>query len=266
MTNVPTYSFSRLNGFPTCQYEYYLNYLAKDEDKLEKEDNGFGLCGTLAHSIFEEYANGKLLQFELKDEFLDRFDYEVPNGVKMVFKNGKSKDLTEKYKQDCANFFETYDGIKGGKQIAAEEDFRLLVKINDKTLILRGIIDAVIQDDDGEYHIYDFKSKSKFKNDDELKEYARQLYFYSLWIYYKYGRFPKTLNFLQFRINVLTTVEFSKEGFEETLCWIYDRVLEIESEQLWTPRCLIPSDDTFYQDSLCNYRYSCPYSPHYVGE
>ena len=263
---MPTYSFSRLNGFSTCQYEYYLNYLAGESEKLEKTENGFGLVGTFCHSLLEDYGNGKLLQFELKDSFLDRFDEEVPDGVKMVLKSGFVKDLTEKYKQDCASFFEKYDGIQGGKQISAEDDFRLLVKIKNKPLILRGIIDAVIQDDDGEYHIYDFKSKSKFKDNEELKEYARQLYFYSLWIYYRYGKFPKTLNFLQFRIDVLTTVKFTNEGLEETLDWIYNRTEEIEAEQLWLPRCLEKSDDTFYQDSLCNYRYSCPYSPHYRGE
>lgn len=276
MSNVETYSFSKLNA--DCMYCYYLDYVADRSEKLPKVNNGFAQVGTLAHSILEDFGNGKLAQFELKDSFLDQFDSAVPYGVKLVTdgKDGKkfTKDLTENYKNSCGNFFEKFDGIDIGEQISAEEDFKLLVKIKNKTLILRGIIDCVIKDSSGEYHLYDYKSKSAFKSEEELFKYTRQLYLYSIYIKYKYGKYPKTLNFLQFRIDHTETIVFSEDNFNETLQWVYNQTEVLEHEQFWSPKCLEEVEkqkqglkpDFFMANNLCSYRFSCPYSPNYKGD
>ena len=263
ITNVPVYSFSRLNSYYTCPYGYYLDYLADNDHRLKKTGNGFSDYGTFAHSIFEQFGKGELLQFELKPKFIDEFEKNIPNGVKLITKTKYVMNLTEKYKSAGAEFFDNFEGINGGKQIASEKDFRLLVKINGKPLILRGIIDAIVEDKSGNYHIWDFKSKSAFKSEEELAEYARQLYFYSLAIKSTYGKFPKTLNFLQFRINTIKTVEFNQKSFEETLQWIYDTSEIVENKEFWEAHCMEDCEDTFYQDNLCSYRYSCKYSPNY---
>lgn len=272
MDGVGTYSFSRLNA--DCLYCYYLDYVADRKEKLRKVSNGFADVGLIAHKVLEDFGNGKLLQFELKDRFLADFDEGVPYGVKLVMDNGYVKDMTEKYKADCAKFFEKYDGIDVGEQIAAEEKFSLLLKIKDKTIILRGVIDCIALDSDGEYHIIDFKSKSAFKSPEELRNYARQLYLYSIFVKYKYGRFPKTLQFLQFRIDHTEVINFSEDGLNEALNWVYNQTELLENEQFWTPKCLQESEkqkqglkpDYFVPNNLCSYRFSCKYSPQYKGD
>ena len=278
LTDVPTYSFSKLNSFSTCKYEYHLNYGEGQRESLKKVSNSFSQVGLLAHSVLEDFGNEKLLQFELSQTFLDRFDEEVPNGVRLYFNNGSSKDLTDKYRTQCVEFFDKFNGFPDYEQVGAEEDFKVLVKINEKLMILRGIIDCVLRDSNGNYVIVDFKSKSEFKSEEELKEYARQLYFYSIWIKYKFGEYPKTMQFLQFRIGVTTTVTFNEEDFQETIGWIYNQSEKIENENYWEPYCNnLPTteqrdrktgevklvEDTFYPDNLCQYRFSCKYSRHY---
>jgi len=267
MNGVDTYSYSKLNF--DCMYCYYLDYIARGKEKLHKVNNGFAQTGSTVHSLLEDFSNGELVQFELKQKFLDEFDEKVPYGVELVFENGHKKDLTEKYKTDCANFLETYHGLDN--QIASEESFRFLMKIKDKTLILRGIIDAITKDENGEIHLVDFKSKSKFASEEEADKYFRQLYLYSLYIKFKYGKFPKTLSFLQFRINHTEVREFSKEALEEALEWAYNQIQIIENTEFWSPKCLEEKEkekqglkaDFFLPNNLCSYRFSCPYSPRY---
>ena len=289
MDGVGTYSFSKLNA--DCLYCYYMDYVADRKEKLSKADNSFGLVGTFCHSIFEDFGNGKLLQFELKDKFLEGFDEAVPHGVKLVseyYKKNKDglfekssggvSDLTEKYKRDCANFFEKYDGvildgIDIKEQVSAEEKFFLLIRIKDKTIIFRGVIDCIVSDTNGDYHIVDYKSKGAFKTQEELKCYFRQLYLYSIFVKYKYKKFPKTLSFLQFRIDHTETIKFSEEDLDETLEWAYNQTELLENEQFWTPKCLQEAEkqkqglkpDYFFGLNLCQYRFSCKYSPQYKG-
>ena len=68
MNGVGTYSFSRLNA--DCLYCYYMDYIADKKEKLWKVSNGFADVGLVAHKVLEDFGNGKLLQFELKDRFL----------------------------------------------------------------------------------------------------------------------------------------------------------------------------------------------------
>jgi hypothetical protein len=272
MTDIPTYSFSRLNSFSTCPYEYYLNYIVPREDRPDSASNGFASLGSFAHSILEDFGNKEILQFELKSKFIEEFDENVPNGVRLYFENGAYRDLTDKYKNQCIDFFENFNGFPDYEQVGVEEDFKILVKINEKKMILRGIIDCILKDDDNNYVIIDFKSKSEFKTAEELKEYARQLYFYSLWIKYKFGVFPKTMKFLQFRIGVTKEVKFNEEDLNETLDWIYNQSEKIENEVFWEAFCMnLPikkdgKEDTFYVDNLCQFRFSCKYSRHYLGD
>jgi len=271
MNNVPTYSFSRLSSFSTCPYEYYLNYVVPRNDKPFSVQNGFAEIGSFVHSLLQDYGNKEILQFELKPKFVEGFDENVPNGVKLYFGNGAYRDLTDKYREQCIDFLENFNGFPDYEQVGVEEDFKILVKINGKQTMLRGIIDCVLRDKDDNYVITDFKSKAEFKTKEELKKYTRQLYFYSLWIKYKFGKYPKTMTFLQFRIGVTTEVEFNEDDLNETLDWIYDQSEKIESETFWDAACMnLPVDkrgkeDTFYVDNLCQFRFSCKYSRHYVG-
>ena len=65
-----TWSFSRLNSYYNCAYEWYLHYL-----ECNKSENGFfGEYGSLIHKILEKYTNGELSLFELNQYYEDNFN------------------------------------------------------------------------------------------------------------------------------------------------------------------------------------------------
>lgn len=245
---IDKYSFSKLSSIYQCPYEYYLYY----NKKVPGENNSFAQVGSLTHEILEKYMNGKILQFEMKDLFLDSFDELIPNGVIMQVSDTFSKDLTQNYKDNCASYLENFNGFEGYKILGTEQEFNLLMRIKDKTIILNGFIDLILQSDDGNFVVVDYKSKGAFKNKAEKKKYARQLYLYSIYIKYKYGEWPKKMWFEQFRINHQEIIEWNMEDFLETLDWIYDTVDLIEKEEFY-----VPNRDYFYCNNLCNYRNIC---------
>ena len=64
-----TYSFSRLNSFFTCPYEWHRVYI----DCCDKENSAMAQYGTLMHEILEKYAKGELSVFELSTYYEDHF-------------------------------------------------------------------------------------------------------------------------------------------------------------------------------------------------
>ena len=254
MQGIDKYSFSKLNSFHGCKYGYKLTYI----DKIRGSGNGFSDLGSYVHSILEDYLNGEIEQFEMVSKFEEDFDENVPDGVELKISKTFSRDLTTSYKTQCAEFLDEFEGFDGYDVVGVEENFDVLFQIKDKVLQLSGFIDAVIQDKDGEIVIVDFKSKSKFKGKDEIKEYARQLYMYSIWIKHKYGKFPKELWFVQFRINHTEKIIFKEEDFAEMLDWIYNTAEEIDTEQFYEPSC-----DEFFANNLCGHSQYCPYAKLY---
>ena len=69
------WSFSRLNSYYNCPYEWKLHYL-----ECNKSENGFfGEYGSLIHKILEKYEKGELSLFELNKYYEEHFDEDVPH-------------------------------------------------------------------------------------------------------------------------------------------------------------------------------------------
>ena len=248
MTDVDKYSFSKLSSIHQCPYSYDLYY----NKKIFGESNGFADCGSLVHSILERYLKGELEQFELSQVFLNEFDNEVPEGVQLTFSNGFKKDLTDKYKEQCVDFLDSFEGFDDLEILDVEKNFDLLIEIDNKKIWLNGIIDVIARDKEDNYYIIDHKSKSNWKNKKELEKYTQQLYAYSIYILYTYHKFPKELWFNMFRLNEITKINFNEKSFSNTLEWIKDTVTQIETEQFFEKK-----PDDFYCKNLCNHRYIC---------
>jgi len=229
---------------------YKLNYI----DGVKGCSNGFGEVGSLVHSLLERYYNGELEQFELSEKFLEEFDEAVPHGVVLTFENGFRKDLSEQYMRQCVGFLDNFGGFEGYEVIGVEENFSLLVEIGDKKFMLNGFLDLVLKDKYGNYHVIDFKSKSKFKDQNEVDEYSRQLFTYAIYIKHRYGVFPKELRFVQFRIGHTERVKFSEDVLGKTVGWIYRTLEEIEEERFFFPIDFESGNDpTFFCRCLCSY-------------
>src|SRR5574344_2070310 len=65
-----TWSFSRLNSFYNCPYEWYLRYVECND----AENGFFGEYGTLVHKTLEKYSKGEISLFELNDYYDENFN------------------------------------------------------------------------------------------------------------------------------------------------------------------------------------------------
>ncbi len=231
---------------------YYLRY------DLEQRglENGFAQIGSFMHKILENLAREELEEFELVEYFEEHFTEWVPEGVSLITETGFVMDLTEKYKAQCIEFLRNVTWLRGYKIIGVEEEFLLFVETpKAHRLFFHGFIDLVLEDTNGDIIIADWKSKSKFKSPTEVKQYARQLYLYSIYIERKYGKMPKELRFLQFRIDHQEKIKFSVSGLEEALNWVDDRLDSIETQLFAEAK-----PNKFYCANLCDYRDGCEFN------
>lgn len=235
------YSFSKLNSFHTCKYGYKLRYI----DHLVGITNCFSSYGILVHSIMERYAN-KLLTL---DDLSNIYEWEFSTAVPEPFpKSSFCKNMRDLYYEQGLDFLTNFKGYGDSKILCVEKQFDF--QIDD--WIFNGVIDLVYETPDGKLILQDYKSKSSFKSKKEQKEYARQLYLYSLHIKETYGKYPDTLRFYMFRKNTIVDIPFNEKDFEEAVEWAKSTVQEIRGCWVWNPTC-----DKFFSENLCNHREYC---------
>lgn len=149
------------------------------------------------------------------------------------------------YYKGTLEYFKQFKGFGDYDILCAEEKFE--VEIDD--WIFNGVIDLRLKDRDGNLIIEDHKSKSSFKNKEEQKKYARQLYLYAHYVIKEYGIVPKKLIFNMFRKQSIVEIPFNQEDYQEALQWARDTVKQIREEEIYTP-----TKDDFYCGNLCDFR------------
>jgi hypothetical protein len=245
MLLIEKYSFSRLSAFHQCKYQFYLTYIKE----YKGTDNAFSQYGSFVHELLEDYANNKKAIFELLDAFIDGYPFSVTED----FPPNAHVDLSESYYNDGITYLTDFEGFGDNYDVvAAEGEFEEII---DNDFILHGYIDLLLRDKaTGDLIVEDHKSKSSFKNKREQKEYARQLYLYSLHIYRKYGQFPKLLRFNMFRKQKTVDIPFNKKDYDEALLWAQNTVKEIRECTDYPPTV-----DDFFCRYLCNHGKSCEF-------
>ena len=142
------WSFSRINSFNVCPYEWYLQYI----EGLQGENNFYAEFGTYCHKILEKYEKGELGIFDLADYFVDHFDEEIKSNV----------SNPEKYIELGKSYFENIDLDLGNYEVLGIEkkcDFEL------EGRKFTGFIDLLLKDKEtGEIVLIDHKS-SKYPFD-----------------------------------------------------------------------------------------------------
>lgn len=235
------FSFSKLSSFHKCKYGFKQTYI----EHKKGIGNCFSSYGLEIHSIMERYAKGELDLWDLVDIYNWEFDAAVPE----QFPSTKfCKDMRKLYYDQGLNYLKNFPGYNKYNILEVEETFDIQIE----DWIFTGIIDLVFEDENGNLIIQDYKSKSSFKNNQEKKEYARQLYLYALHIKEKYGKFPKILRFMMFRKQTPIDIIFNENDYNEAILWAKNTVQEIRSCQDYPPSC-----ETFYSQNLCNHREYC---------
>lgn len=236
LDDMKEWSFSRLNSFYICKRAWYMTYIMRRSEK----SSFFAQYGTFAHSIFEKYNKGELEIFELGDYYNEHY-YE--NVTEQAPPNN-FVDLNETYFNSGYDYFSSYAG-NDDETIGAEVPFSFYINVLGKDRKIVGYIDRISKDDKG-YIVTDYKSKGKFKNKDEIKKYARQLYMYCIAVKEKYGQYPYKMIFNQFRTGKIITIKFNEKDLNETIQWIKDTIELIYNESEFEP-----TKNDFWCEHIC---------------
>jgi hypothetical protein len=247
------WSFSRLNSYYNCPYEWNLKYI----ECVEAEDNFFNQYGKLQHKILEKYSKGEMTLFELPQYYEDNFNEEIT----LEAPYNKYTDIRQSYYNKGLEYLNNLDFILDEYEILGIEK-EIKFKIGKYELV--GYIDLLLRDKKGRIIIIDHKSanikilKSGKVSKTDLKhveEFKRQLYLYSMAIHNEYGVFPRYLKWNLFNNQTWLEMKFNNKKYKKTLKWAFVTIKKIEEEILW-----LPNPDYYYCYNLCGFRNkACPY-------
>ena len=260
MLDDKTWSFSSVNSYENCPKCFYLSYL--QDPPLEKDQNAFAQWGSHGHSLFERYVDGEIELYEMGEIYEKEYDEKVT----LKFPPNKYVDLGESYHDKGKEYFENWEGFPDNWELV-ESEREIHLDIGGNTFI--GFIDLIVKDKNtGRYIVVDHKSKSKFKNDEERDEYARQLYLYALYIKAEYGEFPSHLIFNMFRANDVVTIEFDEKNLGKAVEWFVTTIEKIKKDDKFLDKIAIEykkkgkplkeyKKDDFFCSNLCSVRSWC---------
>ncbi len=255
------WSFSRVNSYKSCPYGWKLHYL----DHKSQEGSGFADWGSLCHSVFEDYANGTLEEYEL----LGAYDERYPQYMKNDYPPCRGLPLADRYYERGREIFSSFAGFPSNWEIIGSE-IRVEVCIRGRKFL--GYIDLLVRDqNDGKLIVVDHKSKGKFNSQEEQDEYAIQLYLYAYWVWTNYHEYPKELIFNMFRAGDAVHIAFQEEQMNKALDWFEDTINQIYSDVDFWDKIALKYEETgelladfkkddFFCNYLCGSRTHCPRS------
>lgn len=249
------WSFSRLSCFEQCPYEFYLQYIVKDDELYPKENNYYAEVGSVVHEVLADVFEGKVCIDDSPKVFMERYERDVVSEAK--------KSTMEKKYEQCAMYFSEVDfnWMKDYEIVGVELNTEL--EIEGYKFV--GFIDLLIRDKTtGEFAVIDHKSSAYFlKRDGSVKKssahdfnkYKKQMYLYCHAVHELFGVYPKWISWNHFLDGGrFTTIPFVFEEYQNTIRWMIDSIHRIEIEKEFNP-----NPEYFYCKYLCSFRTSCEY-------
>ena len=249
------WSFSRLNSYYNCPYEWKCKYIDCDYG----EGSFFGEFGSHCHKLLEDYANGKIDIFEISQLYEDGFNEAVVHDAPP----NKYVDIRQSYFDKGLDYFNNLDFDLDQYEILGVEK-KVQFTIGDKEFV--GFIDLLLKEKStGKIIILDHKSASikflkngKVSKGDQahVREFIRQLCLYAKPVIEEYGHVDE-LWWNLFKDQNWLKMPFTQEDYDEAMQWASDTLKLIESDTSW-----LPNPDFYYCNYLCSQRNNaCPYKP-----
>lgn len=244
-----TWSFSRVSAYNTCPRMFYYTYLQPQP----QTENAFAEWGSLCHSLFERYYKEEIPFYDMARVYEEEYDDAVGSPF-------LSTKMEESYYNNGLDYFEHFEDEYSDYHVIGVEK-QIDTKIG--RFAFTGYIDLLLQDDDGHYFVVDFKSKSKFKSEEEKSHYAIQLYLYARWVQEQYGEYPQWMEFNMFRARKRERVPFVLADLKAADQWFLDTIQRIYDDDVFD---VTSTAGDFFCNNLCSLGYMCPYSKHYEGD
>jgi len=241
------WSFSRLNSFYTCPYEFYLHYVLCNKGS----NNFFGQFGSFIHKILEMYAKDQLSIFEISQYYEENFYYEVTENAPP----NKYVDIKQSYFDKGLDYLDNLNLILDNYEVLGVEKE---VKFQIAGYEMIGYIDLLLKEKESDkIIILDHKSASlKFKKNGEISktdmqhflEFKRQLYLYSIPVIEECGH-VEFLEWNLFKDQKNIKIPWNVDDYNEAINWAHNTIKLIENETAW-----LPKTDYYYCNYLCGQR------------
>ena len=254
------YSYSQLSSFSECPFSYYLGHI--EDPKPEQAPNAWAEQGILVHDLLDKWAKGELKKEQLAAEYVRRYGDEVITAFPRML---AVKGYTEKTYQQGLEYFENFQGFPGYEIVAAEEEYKMPLRLTDGTeRPFIAYVDLILRDEfTGGLVVMDHKSKSLATFKRERETMYRQQYLYSYFVHEKYGEWPTVLAFNLFKeLGAIDEQDFDEDKFNEVMQWATNSIHEIENKDMldWLECKALPKSgkpDLFCQE-ICSWHRICP--------
>ena len=248
------WSFSRLNSYYNCPYEFKLHYI----ECCKSESGFFSEYGSLMHSILEKYAKGELSIFDLNQYYEEHFNEVIvhdapPNNYVDIRQSYFEKGL--EYLDNIDLDFSQYEILGVEKKIEFELFNKHFIGFIDLLLKDKNTEDIIIVDHKSA-SIKMLKNGSVSKSDKKhFLDFQRQLALYSIPVFKEYGKVSK-LRWNMFKDRTWIEIPWSRDIVDEAVKWAGDTIELIENEKDWLPN----TSNSYYCRYLCGQRNSaCEY-------
>jgi putative RecB family exonuclease len=186
---MPLYSHSRLASYENCPRQFAFRYIEKPE--IEKKDTIEAFLGSRVHETLERLYSDVEMERTPKwedtlDDFERRWDREWSDRVVIVRGDYTPEDYRNVGRRCLKEYFVRYFPFRDGKVIGLEK--RIIVDLADgqaEGYKLQGYIDRLVDVQNGEYEIHDYKTSRNVPEQEKLDS-DRQLALYQLGIHEKY--------------------------------------------------------------------------------
>lgn len=245
------WSFSRIQLYRTCPYAWFCQYILRED----RNTNFYSEYGTFVHELLARFYKGEATKDEIVMDYITKFNSNVVS----VAKGKTFESIRENSYLAGTDYLQKFIPFEFKKLIGVEE--KIEFELEGRKII--GYIDLVGFLEDNEIEIIDHKSakikprskrKTPTKTDEELDNYLIQLYLYSIWVFEKFGKYPKYLTFNCFKTGEIIREVFDIEKLEEAKDWAIRTIKRVESETQWKPNL-----DFYFCRNLCNCRDTCEY-------
>jgi CRISPR/Cas system-associated exonuclease Cas4 (RecB family) len=242
MSNFIKLSVSKTATFQSCKAKYKFSYI----QKLPRKEWEFHLFGRFCHRVLElfhqTYIDGSknIHTKVMSDSF---------NAAQEEFKPRLTQAAKDEAFQICTQYLKRLATHKDevSKVLSVEKTFNL--EIN-KDLILTGMIDRIQLDEDGIYHVLDYKTS---KSNKYLKDDLLQLLTYAYVIYNEHPEIKKVrVSYIMLRHDIeFITKEFELDDILKIKNIYESYANDIHKEEKYEPN---PGPLCAY----CDYIDSCP--------
>lgn len=174
---MPTYSHSRLETYKNCPLKFKYIYIERQERLVESIE---AFLGSRVHETLEKlYRDLKFTKENSLDKLLEYYNSSWEKNwldsimiVKKDYTPEHYKNLGEKC---IADYYRHYHPFNQGKTLGLEE--KIFIDLDGHRI--QGVIDRLVQRDDGTYEIHDYKT-SGYLPDQATLDGDRQLGLYQL--------------------------------------------------------------------------------------